>query len=141
SAGFMHYAALVGYSPLYSELAERLRRDLLPETQQYVQTYEINAPWWWMSDLTHNTTAGGEHLWASPSLAHDLFQTKAWVLHEGWGTLAHQLPLPISINPRYDLYRLHNLSTLLALYDNSEETNENQVHVYVPQITQQADSP
>ncbi|MEO7911062.1 MAG: PQQ-binding-like beta-propeller repeat protein [Roseiflexaceae bacterium] len=121
SAGFMHYAALVGYSPLYPELAERLWRDLLPETQQYVQTYEINAPWWWMSDLAHNTTAGGEHLWASPSLAHDLFQTKAWVVRENWSTLAHQLPLPTSINPRYDLYRLHNLSTLLTLYDHSEE--------------------
>ncbi len=118
SAGFMHYAALVGYSPLYPELAERLRRDLLPETQQYVQTYEINAPWWWMSDLAHNTTAGGEHLWASPSLAHDLFQTKALVLREDWDTLANELPLPMSINPRYDLYRLHNLATLLALSRN-----------------------
>jgi hypothetical protein len=136
SAGFMHYAALVGYSPLYPELAERLRQDLLPETRQYVQTYEINAPWWWMSDLAHNTTAGGEHLWASPSLAHDLFQTKAWVLREDWKTLAHQLPQPMSINPRYDLYRLHNVSTLLALYDTSQENSESQV--YVPQISRQS---
>lgn len=114
-AGFMHYPALVGYSPLYPELAERLRRDLPQETQQYVQTYEINAPWWWMSDLAHHTTAGGEHLWHSPSLAHDLFQVKAWVLGEDWNSLLHQLPLPVSINPRYDLYRLHNLATLLSL--------------------------
>jgi hypothetical protein len=114
SAGFMHYAALTGYSPLYPELAERLRRDLLPEMRRYVQTYEINAPWWWMSDLAHHTTSGGEHLWHSPTLAHDLFQTKAWVLREDWDTLRQQLPLPMSINPRYDLYRLHNLATLLA---------------------------
>ncbi len=131
-AGFMHYATLVGYNPLYPELAERLRRDLLPETQQYVQTYEINAPWWWMSDLAHNTTSGGEHLWTSPSLAHDLFQTKAWVLREDWGALAHQLPLPMSINPRYDLYRLQNVATLLALDGNQ---------VYMPQITQRSASP
>jgi hypothetical protein len=115
AAGFMHYAALVGYSPLYPELAERLRSELLTETRQYVQTYEANAPWWWMSDLAHHTTAGGEHLWHSPTLAHDIFQTKAWVLREGWEALLHQLPQPMSINPRYDLYRLHNLATLLAL--------------------------
>ena len=115
SAGFMHYAALVGYSPLYPELAAQLRSDLLRETTQYVQTYEINAPWWWMSDLAHHTTAGGENLWHSPTLAHDLFQAKAWVLGEDWETLRRQLPVPMSINPRYDLYRLHNLATLLAL--------------------------
>jgi outer membrane protein assembly factor BamB len=132
SAGFMHYAALVGYSPLYPELAERLRRDLLPETRQYVQTYEVNAPWWWMSDLAHNTTAGGEHLWASPSLSHDLFQAKAWVLREDWNTLAHQLPLPMSINPRYDLYRLHNLATLLTLSEKQ---------LYVPQVTRRSATP
>lgn len=113
--GFMHYAALVGYSPLYSELAERLRRDLLPETRRYVQTFEINAPWWWMGDLAHHTTAGGEHLWHSPSLAHDLFQVKALVLGEDWDALRRQLPEPVSFNPRYDLYRIHNLATLAAL--------------------------
>src|SRR5262249_53146485 len=63
----------------------------------------------------HHTTAGGEHLWHSPTLAHDLFQTKAWVLREDWESLVRQLPQPMSINPRYDLYRLHNLATLLAL--------------------------
>ncbi len=122
-AGFMYYAALVGYSPLYPELAERLRRDLLPETQRYVQTYEVNAPWWWMSDLAHHTTTGGEHLWHSPTLAHDLFQTKALVLGEDWDTLRRQLPLPMSINPRYDLYRLHNLATLLSLAGPSLSTS------------------
>lgn len=115
SAGFMHYAALVGYSPLYPELAERLKRDLLSETRRYVQTYEINAPWWWMADLAHHTTTGGEHLWHSATLSHDMFQTKALVLDEDWNTLARQLPEPMSINPRYDLYRLHNLATLLGL--------------------------
>jgi outer membrane protein assembly factor BamB len=115
SAGFMHFAALVGYSPLYPELAAKLRSDLLLETRRYVQTYEVNAPWWWMNDLAHHTTTGGEHLWHSPTLAHDLFQTKAWVLGEDWDTLRRQLPLPMSTNSRYDLYRLHNLATLLAL--------------------------
>jgi hypothetical protein len=125
SAGFMHYAALVGYSPLYPELAVRLRSDLLPETRQYVQTYEVNAPWWWMGDLAHHTTAGGEHLWHSPTLAHDLFQTKAWVLGEDWEQLRRQLPLPMTINPRFDLYRLHNLATLLALRPRSLSGTEN----------------
>lgn len=115
ATGFMHYAALVGYSPLYPELAEHIKRELLPETQRYVQTYEINAPWWWMADLSHHTTTGGEHLWHSASLSHDMFQTKALVLNEDWTSLARQLPEPMSSNPRYDLYRLHNLATLLAL--------------------------
>lgn len=113
--GFMHYQALVGYGPLYPELAAHLRANLLEETRQYVQSFEVNAPWWWMSDLAHHTTAGGEHLWHSAALAHDLFQTKAWVLQEDWGALRQQLPLPMSSHARYDLYRLHNLATLLAL--------------------------
>lgn len=115
TAGIMHYATLVGANPLYPELADTLRSDLLPEIRQYVQTYEVNAPWWWMSDLAYHTTAGGEHLWHSPTLAHDLFQVKAWVLREDWETLRRQLPEPMSINPRYDLYRIDNLATLLAL--------------------------
>jgi outer membrane protein assembly factor BamB len=115
SSGFMHYPALVGYSPLYPELATQLRSALLAETRQYVQTYEVNMPWWWMGDLAHHTTSGGEHLWESPTLSHDLFQTKALVLQEDWEVLVRQLPLPISANPRYDFYRLHNLATLLAL--------------------------
>jgi hypothetical protein len=66
-----------------------------------------------MNDLAHATTAGGEHLWNSPTLAHDLFQVKAWVLEESWAVLQRQLPLPLSSNPRYDIDRLDNLVTLL----------------------------
>jgi hypothetical protein len=76
-----------------------------------------------MSDLAHHSTAGGEYLWHSPTLAHDLFQTKAWVLGETWEALLRQLPQPMSINPRYDLYRLHNLATLLALRPPDLSTN------------------
>lgn len=115
TTGFMHAQALVGYSPLYPELTNYLRNNLLDKTRRYVQTFEVNGPWWWMSDLTHHTTAGGEHLWNSPTLSHDLFQVKARVLQEDWATLAHQLPIPMSINPRYDLYRMDNLATLLEL--------------------------
>ena len=113
--GFMHYPALSGYSPLSMEMAERLRADLLDETRYYVKSYEVNNPWWWMSDLAHHTTGSGEHLYHSPTLSWTMFQVKARVLQEDWETLARQLPEPVSFNSRYDLYRLQNLVTLLEL--------------------------
>jgi uncharacterized repeat protein (TIGR01451 family) len=113
--GFMHYPALSGYFPLCSEMVDRLRADLLDETRYYVNSYEVNNPWWWMSDLAHHTTCGGEHLYHSPTLAWTMFQVKARVLQEDWDTLVRQLPEPVSFNSRYDLYRLQNLVTLLAM--------------------------
>lgn len=110
---FMYYPALSGYLPLSSELIARLRRDLLDKTRYYVQSYEVNNPWWWMADLAHHTTGSGEHLYHSPTLAWTMFQVKAKVLQEGWSTLVRQLPEPVSFNSRYDLYRLQNLVTLL----------------------------
>lgn len=112
--GFMRYPALSGYFPLCSEMIARLRADLLDKTRYYVKSYEVNNPWWWMSDLAHHTTCGGEHLYHSPTLAWTMFQVKAWVLQEDWDTLVRQLPEPVSFNSRYDLYRLQNLVTLLA---------------------------
>ena len=113
--GFMHYPALSGYFPLCSAMSARLRADLLDETLYYVKSYEVNNPWWWMSDLAHHTTGSGEHLYHSPTLAWTMFQVKAWVLQEDWSDLVRQLPEPVSFNSRYDLYRLQNLVTLLAL--------------------------
>jgi uncharacterized repeat protein (TIGR01451 family) len=112
---FMTYPALSGYFPLCSEMTARLRTDLLDETRYYVNSYEVNNPWWWMSDLAHHTTCGGEHLYHSPTLAWTLFQVKARVLQEDWHTLVRQLPEPVSFNSRYDLYRLQNLVTLLDI--------------------------
>jgi uncharacterized repeat protein (TIGR01451 family) len=114
---FMHYPALSGYFPLSSEMSERLHADLLDKTEYYVKSYEVNNPWWWMSDLAHHTTGSGEHLYHSPTLAWTIFQVKARVLHQDWDTLVRQLPEPVSFNSRYDLYRLQNLVTLLDLYD------------------------
>ncbi|MCP4536091.1 MAG: PQQ-binding-like beta-propeller repeat protein [Chloroflexi bacterium] len=112
---FMHYPALSGYFPLSSEMSTRLRADLLDETEYYVKSYEVNNPWWWMSDLAHHTTGSGEHLYHSPTLAWTMFQVKAWVLQEEWDALVRQLPEPVSFNSHYDLYRLQNLVTLLDL--------------------------
>ena len=112
---FYHYPALSGYFPLCSEMIARLRADLLDKTRYYVKSYEVNNPWWWMSDLAHHTTGSGEHLYHSPTLAWTMFQVKAWVLREDWDTLVRQLPEPVSFNGRYDLYRLQNLVTLLSL--------------------------
>jgi len=111
--GFMYYPALAGYFPLCSEMSSRLRANLLDKTRYYVNSYEVNNPWWWMSDLAHHTTGSGEHLYHSPTLAWTMFQVKARVLQENWDTLARQLPEPISFNSRYDLYRLQNLVALL----------------------------
>ena len=113
--GFMYYPALSGYFPLSSELVARLRANLLDKTRYYVQSYEVNNPWWWMADLAHHTTGSGEHLYHSPTLAWTMFQVKARVLQEDWNTLVRQLPEPVSFNSRYDLYRLQNLVTLLEM--------------------------
>jgi len=113
--GFNIYPALSGYFPLCAAMVTRLRADLFDETLYYVKTYEINNPWWWMSDLAHHTTCGGEHLYHSPTLAWTMFQVKARVLQEDWNTLVRQLPEPASFNSRYDLYRLQNLVTLLEI--------------------------
>jgi uncharacterized repeat protein (TIGR01451 family) len=112
--GFMYYPALSGYFPLSSEMIASLRAGLLDKTRYYVKSYEVNNPWWWMSDLAHHTTGSGEHLYHSPTLAWTMFQVKAWVLEQDWYPLVHQLPEPVSFNSRYDLYRLQNLVTLLA---------------------------
>ncbi|RLC96732.1 MAG: hypothetical protein DRI77_08165, partial [Chloroflexi bacterium] len=119
---FMHYPALSGYFPLSSEMTARLRADLLAKTEYYVKSYEVNNPWWWMSDLAHHTTGSGEHLYHSPTLAWTMFQVKAMVLQEDWDALAHQLPEPVSFNSRYDLYRLQNLATLLSLSPKMEKS-------------------
>jgi uncharacterized repeat protein (TIGR01451 family) len=118
----MHYPALSGYFPLSSEMSARLRADLLDMTHYYVKSYEVNNPWWWMSDLAHSTTCGGEHIYHSPTLAWTLFQVKARVLEEDWRDLVRQLPEPVSFNSRYDLYRLQNLATLLELGPSMEKS-------------------
>jgi hypothetical protein len=135
--GFMHYPALSGYFPLCSSMIERLRMDLLEQTRYYVKSYEVNNPWWWMSDLAHHTTCGGEHLYHSPTLAWTMFQVKAWVLQENWDVLVRQLPEPASLNSRYDLYRLQNLVTLLSL---KHSTIVNGFKVYFPVVLQGASS-
>jgi uncharacterized repeat protein (TIGR01451 family) len=139
AAGFQHYQALVGYYPMYPELAQELRDRLLPETQEYVKSYEINDPWWWLTDLSHHKSAGGEHLYNSPTLAYSMFQTKAWVLQEDWDTLRHQLPLPHSAAGIYDLYRLHNLVTLLKLADVPDTDLSASSKSATPRVAQQGE--
>ncbi len=111
--GFMYFPVLSGYYPLSSELSARLRARLLSKTAYYVKSYEVNQPWWWMTDLAHHTTGSGEHLYTSPALSWSMFQVKARVQELGYDTLARQLPEPMSFNSKYDLYRLQNLATLL----------------------------
>lgn len=113
--GFMYYAGLSGDFPLTDELSARLRSSLLDKTDYYVKSYEINNPWWWMTDLDHSTTGSGEHLYHSPTLSWSMFQVKAHVLQEDWTTLVHELPEPVIFNSRYDLFRLQNLVTLLEV--------------------------
>jgi len=115
SIGFMYYQALSGAYPISESLANLLHDHLYDAVSNYVKSYEVNAPWWWMADLAHHTTAGGEHIYHSPTLSWTMFQVKAWVLRENWNTLAAQLPEPTSFNARYDLYRLQNLATLLSI--------------------------
>jgi uncharacterized repeat protein (TIGR01451 family) len=123
SIGFMYYPGLSGYFPLSESLAELLNNNLFQETQNYVNSYEINQPWWWLTDLAASTTTGGEHLYHSPTVSWTMFQTKAHVLKEEWNTLVRQLPEPVSFNAKYDLYRLQNLVTLAKHPDAPQEPN------------------
>jgi len=134
--GFMYYPALSGYFPLSSELVARLRVDLLDKTRYYVKSYEVNNPWWWMSDLAHHTTGSGEHLYHSPTLAWTMFQVKARVLQEDWDTLVRQLPEPVSFNSRYDLYRLQNLVTLLDVAESDLSASTKIASTTVPRSGQ-----
>jgi outer membrane protein assembly factor BamB len=111
--GFMYFPAMSQYYPLSSELAGRLRARLLEKTDNYLKSYEVNAPWWWMTDLAHHTTGSGEHLYESPTLAWSMFQVMARVMNLPFDTLVQRLPEPVSFNARYDLYRLQNLAALL----------------------------
>jgi outer membrane protein assembly factor BamB len=111
--GFMYFPAMAQYYPMPAELAGRLRARLLEKTDNYLKSYEVNAPWWWMTDLAHHTTGSGEHLYESPTLAWSMFQVMARVMNLPFDALAQRLPEPVSFNARYDLYRLQNLAALL----------------------------
>jgi len=113
--GFMQLQALSQYYPLTPELAARLRARLLEKTENYVKSYEVNNPWWWMTDLAHHTTGSGEHLYHSPTLAWSMFQVKAQVLETDFDTLVRELPEPVSFHAQFDLFRLQNLVTLLQV--------------------------
>ena|GEM_PF-1594787 len=134
--GFMYYPALSGYFPLSSELVDRLRATLLDRTRYYVKSYEVNNPWWWMTDLAHHTTGSGEHLYHSPTLAWTMFQVKARVLREDWDALVRQLPEPVSFNSRYDLYRLQNLVTLLDVAGSDLSTSTKAASTLAPRSGQ-----
>ncbi|MGI5916058.1 MAG: PQQ-binding-like beta-propeller repeat protein [Anaerolineae bacterium] len=111
--GHGQYAVLWGYSPMYPEVAELLREHRLEDARQYVRSFTMNDPWWWLNDLSHSKVGGGEHLYETPALAFSIFQTKAYVLGESAIELRRQLPLPVTNAGYRDLYRLQNLIAIL----------------------------
>jgi len=111
--GYNHYAVMVGYVPMYPEIADLLRTYLLTESQEYVNTYVMSDPWWWLNDLSHSKVGNGENLYEGPALSFSIFQTKAYVLQEPFEELSRQLPLPYANAGYRDLYRLQNLIALL----------------------------
>lgn len=108
-----HYAVMVGYIPMYPEVADLLRTHLLAESREYVNTYVMNDPWWWLNDLSHSKVGNAESLYEGPALSFSIFQTKAYVLQESFADLSRQLPLPYANAGYRDLYRLQNLVALL----------------------------
>ena len=110
---YNHYAVMVGYTPMSTEAADLLRTHLLAESQEYVNTYVMNDPWWWLNDLSHSKVGNAESLYEGPSLSFSIFQTKAYVLQEPFEKLSRQLPLPYGNAGYRDLYRLQNLVALL----------------------------
>jgi len=122
--GAEHYAVMVGYIPMYPEVADLLRAHLLTESQEYANTYVMNDPWWWLNDLSHSKVGNGENLYEGPALSFSIFQTKAYVLQEPFEELSRQLPLPYANAGYRDLYRLQSLIALLrALPQASKSVN------------------
>ncbi len=117
-----HYAVMVGYVPMYPQVADLLRTRLMTETHEYLNTYTTNDPWWWLNDLSHSKVGNAESLYASPSLSFSIFQTKAYVLHESFDELTKQLPLPYSHAGYRDLYHLQNLLALLRALPQSDKS-------------------
>jgi uncharacterized repeat protein (TIGR01451 family) len=108
------YVDMLGYRPLYPEVAEFLREHLHSETEQYVRTMTVNNPWWYWSDTAHETIVRQvEERYASPHEAFTIFQVKARVLGESFGTLRDQLPWNYAETGFRDIYRLQNLVALL----------------------------
>ena len=108
------YVDMLGYRPLYPEVAEFLRDNLLPETEQYVRTMTFNNPWWYWSDTAHETIVRQvEERYASPHESFTIFQVKARVLGESFEALKDQLPWTYAETGFHDIYRLQNLVALL----------------------------
>jgi len=120
--GLQTYAVMWGYIPMYPEVAELLRANLLAETQEYLNSYVMTDPWWWLTDLSRNKAGSGEHLYQGPALSFSLFQTKAYVLREPVEELLRQLPLPYANVGFRDLYRLQNLVAILRRAAESADT-------------------
>ncbi len=120
--GHGQYAVMVGYYPLYPEVAEILRDQLLSETEEYVNTYITNDPWWWLGDLSHSKVGGGEHLYETPLLSFSIFQTKAYVLQESAAELRRELPLSYGNSGYRDLFRLQNLVAVLQAMPPATQT-------------------
>ncbi len=120
--GHNHYAVMVGYIPMYPEVADLLRTYLLAESQEYVNTYVMNDPWWWLNDLSHSKVGNAESLYEGPALSFSIFQAKAYVLQEPFEELSRQLPLPYANAGYRDLYRLQNLIALLRTFPQASKS-------------------
>jgi hypothetical protein len=105
---------LVGFHPLYPELAALVHDNLLDQASDYAAAMERLNPWWYMGDYGHQVCVGGhEEESFSPVAAADLFQIHARVLGESFAELAPMLPWVYQdLGPR-DLLRLQNLVALL----------------------------
>lgn len=108
------YVDLLTYRPLYPEIAEFLRDNLLMETEEYVRTMTFNNPWWYWGDTGHETMVREvEERYPSPHESFTIFQTKAQVLEESFDVLKDQLPWNYAATGFRDIYRLQNLVALL----------------------------
>jgi len=120
AAHYRDYDLLVGYVPMFPDLAQFLRNNLLTETQNYVRDYTFNDPWWFTSDLSYHKAGGAiEELYSDPKMSFSIFQTKAYVLGESYTFLKSQLPWSVNREGYRDRYRLQNLVTLLKVSDGS----------------------
>lgn len=108
------YVDILGYRPLYPEVAQFLQENLRAEAAQYVETMTFNNPWWYWSDAAREITVRDvEERFSSPHLSFSIFQVKARVLGEDFDILKDQLPWTYANTGYRDIYRLQNLVALL----------------------------
>ena len=116
SPSYIYYPyELIGFHPLSEEIGTFLYDNFEDILTDYINAIERIVPFWYMGDYAHAVVLGNiEDDSLSPTLAADIFQTKAYVFNESFEELAPYLPWVYEDYGPTDIYRIQNLTALLS---------------------------